>query len=425
MSVNKLLAFLFLAVVIVTLLLLSYCWFYHTHLRVDIYGQYLGHVKSFAEFGNLAHLGYNEYQPVAVLFFISFTPLFKHFNANPLSLVYSLYGAIILIILACALLIYYLKREATNVFIFALILLFSGPIVLHRFDLLVFLMILLVVLSLQKGWFFVAGAFMSLAIMTKIYPVIFVPYILFLLYKNHKRFKSSMYYIAGHLVGAAAVVLLYNVILGADFYKIYTDFMIHSAKPLHAESVWATAISLVQWAKNGIFAIGGGDMGIFGIQQRYIYFPKWFYNYFWIIPIAIYYAVLYFKNYKQKLVQFSARHFYALPLIFLATSKILCGQYLGWFALPFCLISIPKHKKELTRWTIHLVLILLILALTQFVYPLNYDSFINFYQGTKSQWFIFAVLAVRNLFLIFMFVLAWGMLRRTDEEKELLNDGHA
>lgn len=419
MKIDKQLAVLFLAITVIGILLMSLSAPFYYHLRVDLYGQYINHVKNFLQDGNLSHLGYNEYQPVAVMFFISLSPFYLFSSLNITQYVHGLYLANIILIIAAAYLIYAFKRNYTNVFVFALVLLLTGPIVLNRFDMLVFVILLLSFLTFAKHRYFWSGLFMAIAILTKIYPVIFVPYMLYVISKNRGFRRQLPQHLSGYLAGTVAVLFVYCVLLQADFVKIFIDLTIHSIKPVHVESVWSSLLTLFVWMKSGAHVIGGGADGIYGILEQFIQLPKLFYNYFWVIPIATYYLFVFIKTRTAKVVHFDVTHLYVLALIFLVTSKILAPQYLLWVSLPFCLITVPESTNQRVRWSIQLFLLLLASVVTIFIYPLNYDSLINFYQSADGPQIVFWMTVSRNLSLLLLLFISWNVFKHEHETKQI------
>jgi hypothetical protein len=212
----------------------------------------------------------------------------------------------------------------------------------------------------------------------------------------------------GGIFGAALVLFVFCSILGADFNKIISDAQIHSLKPVHAESTWATLITLINWNDNGDHFIGRGAVGIYGIKEESILMPKWFYNYLWILLIAVYYVFLLLRSRARKKLEFESGILYTLVVLFLVTSKILTGQYLLWFALLFTIVTVPMMRKKQMWWGVELFLILLTLSLTQFIYPLNYEGFVRFYENSNNDSMYFWILAIRNIMLVILLIISWN-----------------
>ncbi len=409
MIINKYFSIFFLVLSITAILFLTLVPAYYSHLRVDIYGQYINHVNAYLNDGSLSDLGYNEYQPVAVMFFVALSPFYTSSNYNINQYIYGLYLVNILLILVSAFLIYKIKNNYSNIFIFALILLFTGPIILNRFELLVFVLLLISIFFFTRRYYFWSGIFLAISIFTKIYPIVFAPYLLYIVIKNRRSMFDIFKYILGGLVGSALVLFVFCTLLGANPTKILTDINIHQIKPVHAESTWATLITLLQW--NNTHNIAGGSVGIFGIREEFIIFPKMFYNFFWIGLILIYYLYIFIKNYSTKILHFENGVLYILALAFLVASKILTPQYTLWFSLLFTLLTIPITWKKQFWWSMQLFLILLISVLTQFIYPLNYEGLVVFYDKPDGTQMYFWILALRNILLIVLLFISLAYFR--------------
>ncbi len=393
---------LFLSLTIITLVLLAThpAWSYH--LRVDADGFYLSRARYFLVNHNLTGLGYNEYQPGAVLFFLALSPLLLWQNSNNLYLA-GLFAANILFIIALAGLYRKFSGNNLSILVFALILLFMGPIVLYRFDLYV------VFFTLLSLWFLVkrkAGrAFFLLGIATsiKIYPALLLPYYLLPAVKS-RHIKTAAVQTAIFLMGAAAVILLYLLFFQVPPADLITNADVHALKPVHAESLWGTILTLIPWLTTGTYALGKGATGIFGIAPQYTPGPLFFYNFFWLVPLGLYYFWLIFKAPRQISPLLPA---ITIILLFLTFSKILTAQYLLWAFLLFPALTPPTesgNNRETRLWSLGFFLILFISLLSQYIYPLRYNELLGvFYTSGNDAW-VFWLLALRNCLLLVLFI---------------------
>jgi len=239
---NKLLIgylFLFLSVVLITLLAFDSSYF--PHLQVDIVVFY-NRANFFLQNLSLEHLANNEYQPGALLFFILLSPILSINNSFDTFKLAFFAANILLLFLAS---IIPAKTVGwMGIAVFGLILLFTGPIILFRFDLLAALVVNLSFYFWLKDKKILSFVILSIATQIKVYPIIFLPYLLFLSFKN-KGIKVAF----GHLLcflGSLIIFLsLFILIFDARLADIINALDFHAKKPLGIESVYATVLLLL------------------------------------------------------------------------------------------------------------------------------------------------------------------------------------
>lgn len=392
---NKLVGWLFLLVAVFTVYKLAYHPAWYRHLVVDIVGQYINHAHHFLKYKNLANLGYNEYQPGAVMFFAALSPSLLIKDSYE-SLLQALIWVNIGLIFSSAF-IYQKLSGVKPLLIFGFILLACGPIALFRFDLLVGFLVLLTIYFWQKQKSFLSLFILGVATLIKVYPALILPYLLILTLKKSGLKKTSFCFLI-FLSGIGLGLIVYMGIFRAPHSEIYESLAIHSRKPVHVESVWATALTILPKFSTGKFASGSGNWGIFGISPKFTLLPLVFYNYFWLLPYAILLLFVWLKTTKTS--KLSVYICTTIILLFLIFSKILTPQYLLWFALIIPLINFPNKFSEITNWLI----LLFILLLSQYVYPLNYSWLLDVFYSTGRDELIFWILAIRNLLLVILFI---------------------
>lgn len=378
------------ALVIIALLVQANIFAWKYHLQVDVDGQYFSIARAFADDLSLKNLGYNEYLPGAVLFFTLLSPVLA-FSQNPEHFHLFLFSINILLIVALAL-IYKKAVGNIGVLTFLLLLFAGGPIIFYRFELYISLVLILSLFIWSKGKeglsFFLLGVGASI----KIFPVLLLPYFLFLSMKKHglKKTLSNLFLF---LTGALTPIFIY-LSLNGSIPSIKSALEIHAKKPVHIESIWATLLTLHSKFSTGLYAQGQGEWGIFGIAKAATIGPLFFYNYFWVVALFIVYVFVWRKIRQGE--PYSHLMAAVIILIFLITSKILTGQYLYWLALVFPLI-VPVKK---TWWKITLIVIVEVFLITQFIYPLHYNELLGcFYQvGACEEYFW--ILALRNSLLV-------------------------
>lgn len=388
--------FLILCSIVILMQALAVPWKYH--LRVDIDGQYISHARHFLKNHNLNSLGYNEYQPGAVLFFVALSPVLLINNSNNtyLTAVY----AVNLVLIFLIGYLYKILNGYKGVIVFSLILLFMGPIVLYRFDLYTFLFILLAIIFWQKNRPKMSLFLIGIGTIIKIYPALLVPYFLIVSYKNKVGIIEVSRQLLSFFFGLFSVLTMYLFFFGGRLTEIISDLSIHSRKPVHVESVWGSLLTIIPKIMDGNYATGRGDLGIFGLDKTHIIGPIAFYNYCWVVILCLIYTWLLFRIKDNPKLDIRICLF--IILSFLVFSKILTAQYLFWFMLFFPLIAIPLKKTGLLSWQINLFLILLVAVLSQFIYPLKYNELLASFYNNGSNSYIFWVLALRNLLIIIL-----------------------
>ena len=321
---NKLLIgylFLFLSVVLITLLAFDSSYF--PHLQVDIVVFY-NRANFFLQNLSLEHLANNEYQPGALLFFILLSPILSINNSFDTFKLAFFAANILLLFLAS---IIPAKTVGwMGIAVFGLILLFTGPIILFRFDLLAALVVNLSFYFWLKDKKILSFVILSIATQIKVYPIIFLPYLLFLSFKN-KGIKVAF----GHLLcflGSLIIFLsLFILIFDARLADIINALDFHAKKPLGIESVYATVLLLLNTPH---LPQPVGAYGIWGFSPKDIVLPLQVYNYLWLIPFIILHIVLFFQARRPN---FDLRFCLVNILSFLIFSKVFAHQYLIWFLL--------------------------------------------------------------------------------------------
>jgi len=385
------------ALVILGWLALDIRWRYH--LEADANGFYYSRAKHFLTHKNLTDLGYNEYQPGAVLFFLALSPSLVISDSSETYL-YSLFAANLVLVLVFGYLIGRFYSAWGRVTL-ALLLVAIGPIALYRFDILVSLAVVAAFILWQKGRENWAGFWLGVATSIKIYPFLLLPYF-GLMAKRQGGWRGLGGLLSTYLAGLAVVVGFYVVAFRVAPRQLLADMRIHSIKPVHVESVWGTILTLLPKPFEGKYALGKGSWGIFGIDPIYQVGPLWFYNYFWIVILADFYLWLYLK--RQNLTRFDVLVPITILSLFLVFSKIVTAQYLMWFVLLLPLTTPRRWGKEQFFLTI-VVLAVAMAGLSQYVYPLHYNELLGIFYTSGGWAKVFWVLAIRNgLLVIFSYL---------------------
>ena len=288
-------------------------------------------------------------------------------------------------------------------FIFLAILLFAGPIFFFRHDLYVSLVVILSLLLWKLHKRNLAALVLGMGESMKIYPLLILPYLLILSLKNF-NIRKSIEILVMFVSGAFLIFGLY-LLLGSSLSEILDTIQLNSLKPVHVESLWGNFLTIFSKVVSGEWALGKGEHGIFGIDPRYIYLPLTFFNYFWIVPLSIFYVVLYKKVDKNGELKIEA--VFLIVLLFIIFSKILTGQYIFWI---LTLLPLFRYRQKLkTSFIMAFVVILAIVFLTQYIYPLHYNELLGIFYTSQDQAEYFLILLTRNIFLVTLFLLGWKL----------------
>lgn len=391
-----------LVLVLIVLLLESFSSIWATNLSTDI-NSYFAKATYFLEHNNLANFPQNEYQPGANLFFIMLSPALLIDN-SPNSYLVALKAVNLFIIFLIAL-IYKKFTDQKSLYVFALLLLFAGPIFLFRFDLLVILLCLISIFLWRKQRYTTSYLILGFATLVKVYPIVLLPYFLLLNFhdQNFKgvfKYIAVIKYISTYLIGLLLPLGLYMLFFQVNILEIMSGLNFHMMKPVHTESLWGSLLTLISFVTTGNYALGAGGWGVYGISSQHWIFPLWFFNYFWVIPLAIFYIWI-FRYLKNKSVKFEIVICAEIILLFLIFSKVFTPQYFLWFMLLIPLIDVRELFKNF-EW-VNLLVILLAAFLHQYIYPLNYGAWEGFYTTGNSS-YLFWLNFIRYLLLGYLFI---------------------
>ncbi len=341
---------------------------WNQHLQVDIW-VWFERIQSWFAHHSFAGLEGNEILPLTLLYL--FVPVIlvpfgwlNYGNYLP--------AALLINLAAGGLHLVFVKRKP----VFLASLLFLGPILLFRFDALVTLMLLLAFTAFIKKKFPQTGFWLGLATGMKVFPVIFLPYLLMILVKQ-KQFKSLVLMLI-YFGEALLLPVLIFFLLGGSWEQIGTALEFHNLKLISIESLPGsviTAWSLLTARRPPALLAGYGIWAVPG--------PAALFNRLWLAPIGI----VYYFIWKNRSKHFDWSIPLVLILVFLVFSKNLNPQYAWWF-----MAFLPFIKATLLMW----ILALAIALLNQLVYPIFYTTLIEgFYQQNHSYW-VYYLLLLRN-----------------------------
>ena len=363
---------------------------WNTHLQVDIWvwWERLDYFRQHSSFSGL--IG-NEILPATLLYL--FVPLLL-IPVGWLSYGNYLPAALVINLIVIGLHLPLIGRKK----LFLVSLLCLGPILLFRFDAVVTLVLLLAFTAFIKQKYSQSGWWLGLATGMKVFPVIFLPYLMLILLKN-KQIKSLVLFLI-YFAEALILPVIGFFLLGGNWEQVSAALAFHSQKLISIESVpgslitgWsllARGLPPALIAGNGIWAIPG---------------PAVLFNRLWLVPVGLVYSLIYKRGVKA----FNWQAVLTLMLVFLVFSKNLNPQYVWWF-----LALLPLIKPGRMVW----ILALGTALLNQLVYPVFYTTLIeNFYQQNSSYW-VYYLLLLRNIGIIAILFHSRTGLLLTDKENK-------
>jgi hypothetical protein len=377
---------------------------YREHLLYDVSVYY---IRSIHFYDHLSLQGVpNEYLPVATAYFMAYSPIFMSGNSLELfERFFTLGNCLLLILLG-----FIIKKNKgyLALLIYSGLLLCAGPIVLYRFEVLVILAMILAILRFQKHDYLSSSMLLAVGTMTKLYPVLLLPYFLILAFKQ-KGIKTALTYLATFLLTVAGVTLLYFIISQTSLTELVFSLDFHKDKPVGLESPLAALHHLYYYLQTGLGTSIVARHNTWGVDDAYLLLPMPVLTYLWLIPVVGMYLWLLFSKTKQVSFLFIIT-FLSSFFIF---SKLFTPQYWLWvlFLLPF----LNVHKSKLL-WAI-VFSSSIATAITQFIYPLHYFDFLGFfYSQDKNFEYLFWIYLVE---IGCMFITAILALKLCFEERKI------
>lgn len=298
------------------------------------------------------------------------------------------------------------KRHDWAVDFWIAFVLLVGPLSYARFDIIPAVLAGGALLAARRHpW--VAGALIGLGAAIKLWPALLIPALL--ADKQRRKPTAIGFVVVGF--GLALVSLI-----AGGMTRLFSPLTWQSGRGLQIESVWASPLMLVRmvdphgWvveiSKFQAFEIFGPGVGLWqtasnvatlvGLAALVALWIRAFRMPGGVTPIAVALLML------------------ATVAIMIITNKTLSPQYVLWLGGPVAALLLFRTQvttPELRRWIARLAVATLVLAgLTQLVYPLLYDSFLNL-RGPVGLVVATMVTTVRNLgllgYTVVAVLLAW------------------
>lgn len=282
----------------------------------------------------------------------------------------------------------------------------AGPILLYRFELIVSLLVLASWILWKKEKAGKAGFLLGVATAIKLYPLILLP--CFVIPGIRKRMLPRI--IAGFLTGIAIPVLSF-LGTGGSLQGMKEALMFHQEKPIGLDGLMGSILPLMQSAAHLPIRMTPAN-SIHGFATD-LPLPVSLLNWIWFMPYA---GMLIFLLRNRRLERAGTGGPFLLLMAFLIFQKNNNPQYAWW---AFSLIPLIPHDWIGIRPKLILsAMACLALILSQIVFPLNYQEFLDmFYSGHPAGSPIFILNFLKNL--LWLGILAFCLARIVTQEKKV------
>jgi hypothetical protein len=382
---------LFFIVSLTSIIFLATLPFWNKHLIIGAYYLYPS-AQYFKIHHNLQHYTW-IYDPGANLYFILLSLLMP---TDSLSFFILAMFLVNLILIICMYLLitksHFMKQKKI---ILSLLLFCLGPIVFFRFDTYVSVLFVISIFLFIKRSYTASFIFLTISILTKLYPIIFAPYFLFYLLKK-SNLKTVFKQLLTMFVTLVAFLSCYVYFLKVTPYTIIKNLKHYTAVNVHTESVWGSIFTLFSYLKNGIFPHGTYTLETHTLPLQDTYIPMKYLSLFWIFAITFVYIFV-FMHSKKFFNSFSVPAILALTTTLLATTKLLSPQYFIWYMFPLVFFINDKWNNDKK---LIIAISCLICLLTQIVYPVNYNNWLYHLYIDGSYLSLYAINTLRNLLLL-------------------------
>jgi hypothetical protein len=361
------------------------------HLQTDVIIHHQQALQ-YAATGSWSNISFNEYQPGALWFFL--TPhLLASWQDN-----WDAYrtGTLFLngLLLLAHLALFKRFGPASAPWVFLALAAAAGPILLYRFDLLVSLLVLISWLLVYHHLWSWSAFVLGVATATKLYPIVVLPLVLLEAWRT--RQWGTLARLLGCFAAGVAIVVVPFLLFGGSLAGIATSFDKYAVKPVGLDSLWGSALTLGWQVFAATLPVLDSANGIHGIAPASALVPLRWYDLAWVVPVGIFLATL-----AGTTKRIDARDA-LLPVIvltlFTLSAKVINPQYLWWFVSLLPLVSLKHwpawHQAALISTA------LLSLVLTQLVYPLHYNEFLDWFYGRSPSSGLFIISLIRNGLLL-------------------------
>ena len=366
------------------------------HLRIDPL-VYHARAEFFLSNGSWAGIGFNEYQPGALWFFAATglcTPGIAEFD----NFLRTLMSANCLLLAAHVALAAWAGTRLAPWLLLALAAA-CGPILLFRFELFVSLCTIGGWLLWKNSRMPASGFLLGLAVSAKLYPILLGPLFLIDSWRTGGLRRTACG-LAGWAIGAAlpAAALFLS---GTRPQEILDALRYHFDKPIGIDGFQGSLVPLLQNAL-GIPLRNAPRNGIYGFESDLGALPTFIISWLWL-PLALGAMALALRLQKGRAWPEPAVLF-VLFGTYVGLGKLMAPQYAWWAVsfLPFASAGLFTAR----QLALIAAPLLAALALSQFIYPLNYTEFIECFSQDPLANRLFWLNAAKNLLWLVSITLA-------------------
>jgi len=387
---------------IILYLAAGHAW-WHDHAAVDPVVYWTRALQFFNSGMTWQGLGPNEYPPGALWFFallasLSGTQSLEFFLSHLKVFNILLLGGHVLLARLCV--------SSRAAWLMLLLGVMVGPILLHRFELLVSLLVLVSWQYWGRGNFGWGAFWMGVATATKIYPLLLAP-LLGMAAIREKGWKGAFKVVFFWMVGVAVPVGgLY--LCGSTIGEMAKAFRFHLDKPFGVEGLLGSGVPILQWAL-GIPLRMAPRNGVHGFD---VDLPAWAVlglEWLWLPAVLLVMLAILLLPKSERCA--CAPALFVMFGWYFLLGKLTTPQY-AWWALPFLALT-PKDWVPARTWRSVMFLVVAALAASQVVYPVFYGELLKEFAGNHLSGRMFWINTIKNLlWLLALSVMTWHLGKR-------------
>jgi uncharacterized membrane protein len=327
-----------------------------------------------------------EYPPLATVFFIlpglvsSQLNIYAHIFTIQI-LLFDLLGLFIISAMSLRINI----SSWISLSIYTISALAIGPIIIHRYDLIPTVMVMLALYAFSLGKHKTSWFFLALGTMTKIYPIIIAP--IFLLdYLQKRQFRNIIYGISSFLITITAIITPFIIISPNG---LWNSLSYHLQRGLQVESIFGSFLLLAH-SLGAMHLNLNFDFGAWNIVSSMANNLATVSTILVLLGLGIVYWSFYRNKSLDSIGQISniVNYSFLTILLFISMGKVFSPQFIIWL---YPLVPLINSRWRNTAWIIFMI----IAILTYYIFPLHYEALVF---NLKHS--VINVLFLRNVLLL-------------------------